>query len=315
MRTAPAPPGSAATGAAGRRLVGGFVRWWFPAVPLARVAWLRTFVGVFVWLDVLWLRPWVADRGDVPGVLYQPLTIGQLLHLPTPTPPIADVVLVALLASAALVAIGRLPRLAGTVLALAYLEWMVMAFSYGKVDHDRFAFLVALGALATVGPARHGDRRPDDGAGWAIRVVQVAVVATYLLSVVAKARYGGGLLHWADSATFMRAIVRRGTFIADPLLAHAWLLTLGQYALVLLESASPLLLVPGRVGRVMLAAFASFHAVTYACLTIGFFPHVVAMASFLPLERLSGVTDLRWWPGRWGAGPDDARDRRLEPAG
>jgi hypothetical protein len=286
----------------------GATAWWFPAVPVARIAWLRTFVGAFVWLDVLWLRPWIAERGDVPGVLYQELTIGRLLRLPTPTPVMADVLLATLLVSALLVAVGRLPRLAGTVLALAYLQWLVMAFSYGKVDHDAFAFLVALGALATVGAAGHRDLTPSDRAGWAVRVVQVAVVATYFLSVLAKARYGGGLVNWAESATFMRAVVRRGTFLADPLLAHAWLLTLGQYALVTIELASPLLLVPGRVGRWMLGLFFSFHAVTYASLTIGFFPHLVAMTAFLPLEALGRLLAPDWWRSR-------LRRRQFRPAG
>lgn len=258
--------------------------WWFPAVPRARVAWLRSFVGVFVWLDVFWLRPWVADRGEVPGVLYRELTIGRLLHLPTPTPRVVGAVMVVLLASAAVVAVGRLPRLAGAVLALAYAEWMVFAFSYGKVDHDRFAFLVALAVLPTVGIARHRDRTPDERAGWAVRSVQMAVVATYLLSVGAKARFGGGLLHWMDSATFLRAVVRRGTFLADPLVRNPWTLQLGQHALVAAELASPLLLVPGRVGRWMLRLLLGFHAVTFACLTIGFFPHLVAMTAFTSPE-------------------------------
>lgn len=264
----------------------GVVSWWFPPIARARVAWLRTLVGVFVWLDVFVLRPWVATRGDVPGLLYQELTIGRLFSLPTPTPLVVDVVLVALLASAALVAVGRLPRLAGTVLALAYLEWMVFAFSYGKVDHDRFAFLVALAVLPTLGRSGHRDQTPDERAGWAIRCVQVAVVATYFLSVVAKARFGGGIFNWMDSVTFLRAVVRRGTFLSDPLIEHSWVLHLGQYALVAMETASPLLLVRGRVGRVYLAIVAGFHLVTYASLTIGFFPHLVCLTVFLPLEKL-----------------------------
>ena len=54
--------------------------------------------------------------------------------------------------------------------------WMLVAMSYGKVDHDRFAFLVALAVLPTVRRARHGDRSLNESAGWAIRVTQIAVI-------------------------------------------------------------------------------------------------------------------------------------------
>ena len=73
-------------------------------------------------------------------------------------------------------------QLAGAAVALLYLQWMIIAFSYGKVDHDRFAFLVALFALATVGRARYGDRTRSEAAGWALRVTQLAVVATYFIT-------------------------------------------------------------------------------------------------------------------------------------
>ena len=79
-----------------------------------------------------------------PGELYQPLLIGRLLPFPTPGPALVYGVFAGLLAAAAVAATGRLPRLAGTAVALLYLQWMLIAMSYGKVDHDRFGLLVAL---------------------------------------------------------------------------------------------------------------------------------------------------------------------------
>ncbi|MCW2571059.1 MAG: conserved rane protein of unknown function, partial [Frankiales bacterium] len=114
------------------------VIWLFRPVPLGRIAVLRTVAYLFVPIDVLLTTPWVAAHAQVPGTLYQPLLIGRVLHLPTPGPWVEVLgwvlVLVALAA-----ATGRLPRLLGGVVALLYLEWMVVAFSYGKVDHDRVA--------------------------------------------------------------------------------------------------------------------------------------------------------------------------------
>jgi len=262
--------------------------WLFPPVAKGRVAALRVLLYLFVPVDVLLTTGWVRQHGDVPTELYAPLAIGRLLTLPTPTPLLVDGVLVALLACALVAATGRLPRLAGTAVAVLYLEWMVIAFSYGKVDHDRFAFLVALAVLPTVGRARLGDSTADGRAGWAVRNIQLAVVATYVLAAVAKYRFGGGL-EWLDSTTLLRAVVRRGTALADPLAEWPPLLHAAQYGVVALELASPLLLVRGRVGRAALWAAAAFHAVTFATITIIFLPHVLCLAAFLPLERAAAT--------------------------
>ena len=245
-----------------------------------RVLWLRRLVYAFVWVDVLVLTPWVRDHGHVPHDLYRPLLLERVLHLPAPTPRLVGVVLVALLASSAVAAVGRAPRLAGVAVFALYLEWMFIAFSYGKVDHDRFTFLVALAVLPTV------DHLRRDTAVFAVRAVQVAAVLTYLLSVYAKHRFGGGLETWLDSTTLLRAVVRRGTFIGDVLAHQPWTLHLAQYAVVAMELASPLLLVPGRVGKAMLAAVVLFHLATFATVTILFLPHVVCLTAFLPLEKI-----------------------------
>ncbi len=111
-----------------------------------------------MWVDVLLTTSWVADQADVPGALYQPLAIGRLLPLPTPTPGFVRGVMVALLASAAVATTNRAPRLLGWTVALLYLEWMVIGQSYGKVDHDPFAFLVLLFHSPQCGVCRRADR-------------------------------------------------------------------------------------------------------------------------------------------------------------
>lgn len=267
--------------------VSALTRWWFEPVALGRIAVLRTVAYGFIWLDVLVTTSWVADHADVPGILYQPLRIGRLLPLPTPTARFVQAVMIALLAAAAVAATNRAPRLLGWTVALLYLEWMVIGQSYGKVDHDRFAFLVLLFALATVGPARWGDRSPSEAAGWAVKVTMVAVVATYFLSVFAKARYGDGLGNWLDSATVSWAVIRRGTFLAEPLLQHPWTLQASQYGIVALELLAPaLLLLRGRARYAVVGVYVAFHLVTFATIGIIFLPHLVAMLVFLPLERL-----------------------------
>jgi hypothetical protein len=262
--------------------------WLFRTAPLGRIAALRTIAYLFVPVDVLLTTPWVAQHADVPGTLYQPLLIGRVLHLPTPGAWV-EVLRWVLVIAALVAATGRLPRLLGAAVAALYLEWMVIAFSYGKVDHDRVGFLVLLAVLPTVGRARHGDRTASEAAGWVVSMTALAVVATYFLSAVAKLRFGG--LDWVDGATLTRAVVRRGTWLSTPLLDHAWVLHAFQYALIGIELlVSPLLLVRWRDERVtwfLVAGFSLFHAMTFLTITIVFLPHCVALLALLPLERFA----------------------------
>ncbi|MDQ4065024.1 MAG: MFS transporter permease [Actinomycetota bacterium] len=268
-------------------LVARYTEWLFAPLPRSRVAWLRTFVYAFIFVDVFILRPWVSDNGYVSAELYHPLMIGRLLPLPVPTPEVVAIVKYALLASAAVALAGRLPRAAGAAVFLLYVEWMVIAFSYGKVDHDRFAFLVALAVLPTVGRTSWRDSTADQAAGWAIHCVQAAVVATYFLAAWAKFRFGG--IDWLTGATLTRAILRRGTPLADPLLDHHYVLQVAQILIVAFELGSPLMLMRNMVGRVYVAGALLFHLITFAAITILFWPHVVCLLAFLRLERLGRV--------------------------
>ncbi|HWB35555.1 MAG TPA: HTTM domain-containing protein, partial [Rugosimonospora sp.] len=170
--------------------------------------------------------------------------------------------------------------------------WMIIAMSYGKVDHDRFGLLVALAVLPTCGPARHGDPTPTRKGGWALRLVQLGVVATYFLASWAKLRFGG--IGWLTSATLQRAIIRRGTIITHPLAAHPWMLVASQFGIVAFELASPVVfLVRPRIRYAVVACFYAFHLMVFATITISFAPHQAAMSSFLPLEKVRPVEWVR----------------------
>ncbi|HEX5018424.1 MAG TPA: MFS transporter permease [Actinomycetes bacterium] len=269
-----------------------FDGWWFTPVPRARVAAFRVLVYVFIPLDVLWLRPWGAAHGYVDPELYRPLLIGRLLPLPAPTSTLVHVVqyglvLVALTLVVLVVrnAAHRWQTWLGATAFLLYLEWMFISFSYGKVDHDRFGYMVALAVLPTAGRAALRDMRPSQAAGWAFRMVQVGVVATYFLAAIAKVRFGGW--GWVNSTTIARAVIRRGTMFADPLLQMPWTLQLTQWFIVTLEFASPVLLfIRPRWQQFVVIFLLSFHVMTYLMIRIIFMPHVVCLAAFLPLERI-----------------------------
>jgi len=262
-----------------------FVDWLHAPVSPLRVLVLRRLIYLFVIVDVLWWHTSGEYHGWVDGRWYQPLVIGELLPLPTPDVTIVQSVKWSSVAAALLALSGRAPRMLGWTVAALWFEYQVIAFSYGKVDHDRWAMLVALVLLPTVGAVNRRDPRLSERAGWAIRCVQLAVIATYFYAGWAKLRFGG--TEWVNSATLTRAVVRRGTDLAQPLLDAQWILHVSQWGIMGLELSSPLIfLLNARWRRWAIAGLLGFHVVTYSMITIIFLPHVVCLAAFLPLERL-----------------------------
>jgi hypothetical protein len=262
------------------------VGWWTTPVPLARVALFRTVVYLFLLYDIFVLVNDVVPHGYAAD-LYRPLFIGRVLPLPEPSPPLVHTLQVVLVVGALIAATGRLPRLAGWVVAVCYFEWLVIGMSFGKVDHDHLALLVALWVLPTVGRARHGDLTPSEAGGWAFRCIQVATIATYVGSAFAKWSRNGAPFAWGGSAVFTWAIIRRGTEFIDWILEYPWLLRISQWMLLIAEFLSPIVLfLHGKVLLLAVGFFLSFHLVTYLSLGIHFLPTVICWLAFFPLERL-----------------------------
>ena len=255
------------------------------ALPIARVAVLRRVLAVFCVFDMAFLTQDVFSHAGGPTALYQPLLLRRVLHLPVPSENYVHVLAAVIVVAAVVVALGRLPVAAGVVLALGFLDWVSIGFSYAKIDHDHFALVVALFALPTAGRASLRDTRTGEAAGAALRMVQVACVATYFLSTWAKFRFGGW--NWATGATFAWAMQRRGTGLGDLLAQHPALLRLGQWGVLGLELASPtLLFVRRRWAAIGAAVFMGFHLATWLTTRIHFLPLVVCLLAFMPLERL-----------------------------
>lgn len=283
-----AVPPTAVRGAATAR-----ASWWFAPVPLRRIALLRAIVYLFIPLDTLLTSGWVREHAAQGPSLYQPLTIARWAHVPVPTSLSVNLLAVLVVVSAVAAATGWRPRITGTIAGLAYLGWMVVAMSYGKVDHDRFAFLIALAVLPTIGatslrPSRTSGRWTQQGA-WALRCVQLAVVATYFLASWSKLRFGG--LDWATGATLERALLRRETVFSSWMLGKPEILVPMQFAMIGAELLSPLVLLArsDRARTFVALGMWAFHLSVFAGVTIIFLPHCVAIAAFVPLERLDAV--------------------------
>jgi hypothetical protein len=261
----------------------GLGRWLFAPMPIARVAALRLVVFAFVIVDVLLLHTSGWYHGYADAVWYEPLLIGRVLDLPPATVALVTVLKWGCVLGSLAAMTGRFPRLLGWTVAVCWTWYQYVAFSYGKVDHDRADFVVALALLPTVGIAHLSDRRRSEAAGFALRAVQLAAIATYFLSSWAKLRFGG--IDWVNSATMVRAVMRRGTPWAQWLLEVPWTLHWFQWVLMAAELTSPVIFfLSERWRRRVVVGWFVFHAMTYGAITIAFWPHLVMMLAFLPLE-------------------------------
>ena len=278
--------------------------WWFRPEPLARVAVLRTIVYLYVPLDLFIRTAQVVPHAYGSSELYEPVKLLRLIHQPSPAPWFAQSLRVVIIATALVAAAGLLRRVAGWLLAVAYLDWACIAMSYGKVDHDHLAIILALFVLPTVAGASWRSTDRSEAAGWALRWIEIGVVATYFLAAYAKVRFGGW--HWVNGATFAWAVLRRGTELADPLVRHPLVLLLAQWGLFAFEVLTPaMLFVKQRWRTLAVVGLLSFHVMTWLTITINFAPLMACLFVFLPLERLAPVAARSW---------DSVRSRWRSPA-
>jgi hypothetical protein len=284
------------------------VGWFAPLLPESRVALFRTVCYLFVIVDVH-----LIVRDPIPlsrhPELYRPLLLERLFSLPQPSVPLTVALYLIVIVGSLVAAANRLPLAAGLVVAAAFTWWTAIGMSYGKVDHDHLALIVALWVLPTVGtiPARWASGERSRQAGWALKCIQIAVVSTYFLSALTKIRSGGwSLSSWPESSILMWAIVRRPHGLGQFLVPYPELLHLMQWFSFTAELTSVVVL--WLRGRALLAAalfWLSFHVFTVAVLYIHFAPTVICWLAFAPLERfgpwLSRV--VAGWRQRTGRRP------------
>jgi hypothetical protein len=281
------------------RLARAWDRYWFSPVPVERVDVFARIIAVTVVFTVLVTDRWATAHGEAPDAFYRPVLLARLLSLPAPTTTTMDLVMLVVVVAGIWALTRRAPRAAFTVLGASYLVWLLWAFSWSKVDHDRLTIMVALLVLALTPRAGPMVER---WCGWALRTVQVVFVLAYPFSAYSKIRFGGW--EWMNSATFARAIVRRGTFLGDWFLQPPGLLVLAQWSFVAFEVATVVLLFPDaprRLRNLAIAGVVLLHGMTYALIGISFLPHTICLAAFFPLERLS-----RRWRRRVGGRPAQA---------
>ena len=294
-------------------------RWqafWFPAVPVRRLAAFRIVMTAYAFFDVWLVSSFISRYSRVDDAFYKALVV--LRPFPRLNPSLTSAVYAVLVISLALALVGCFTRPALWIAAPLYLWWWGTYYSFGAVHHGRIAVVVALFVLA-VGPsggaysvdswrasrraARLGAPPPtadqrEELAGWALRVIMVLVVGAYVLAAYSKLWVTGP--GWVRGGALEAVMIKNGTPAAMLLVRHIWLVY-GMAALtLLLESTAWLLFFRGRIRDAYVVAVVLFHIGTLLVLNISFLGLVVAYLAFYDLEvgldRVGG-----WLRQRFGA--------------
>lgn len=266
--------------------------YWYEPIDRTRLRYFARIIYATVLVTVWFIDDWAPGHATAPRLFWQPVGIARLLSIPPPTTTtmtmlrvvltVGPVVAIALARPVDSALARRCARAANAVVFAAFGLWVIWAFSWSKVDHDKLTIMVALAALVVVPGVGTG---VDRGVGWALRTVQVVFVLAYPLSAISKIDKSGWL--WANQATFARAIIRRGTELGSHLAEQGELLRVSQWGFIIFEVVSILALSRNRrIRAVVLPGFFFLHFFTWLAIGIHFLPHTVCLAAFLPLERI-----------------------------
>jgi vitamin K-dependent gamma-carboxylase-like protein len=287
-------------------------RWqafWFPAVPVQRLAAFRIVMTGFALADMWFVSGFISRYSRVDDEFYRPLLV--LRPLPRLGPDLTTAIHVVLCATLALALVGLFTRLALLIAAPLYLWWWATYYSFGAIHHGRIPIVIALFvmAVAPAGPAYSLDsllarrwaaragasvaarEERDELAGWALRVMMVVVVAAYMLAAYAKlARSGVG---WVTGGAVEGIMLENQVPAALLVLRHTWAVHAMAALTLVLEGTAWLLFLRGRVRDAYVSFAVLFHVGTLIVLNINFLGLTLAYLAFYDLEV--GTARLAAW--------------------
>jgi hypothetical protein len=286
-------------------------RWqafWFPAVPVRRLAVFRIVMTTYALFDIWLVSGFISRYSRVDDEFYKALVILQ--PFPRLGPALTSAVYAVLVVSLALALVGCFTRTALWIAAPLYLWWWGTYYSFGAVHHGRITAVAALFVLAVApsggaysvdswrarrraaslgAPASAAGR--DELAGWALRVMMVLVVGAYLLAAYSKLRVTGP--GWVKGGALEAVMIKNGTPAAMLLVRHLWLVYAMAALTLVLEGTAWLLFFRGRIRDAYVVAAVLFHIGTLLVLNISFLGLVAAYLAFYDLEV--GVDRVRAW--------------------
>jgi ABC-type multidrug transport system fused ATPase/permease subunit len=285
---------------------------WYAEAPPERLALLRILVGAFALVYVVVRYPALAAVTHFHAGEFSPVGPVTVLAAPLSPPLVHAGLVVAVLSGAAFVA-GVRYRIAGPAFALAFLWVTSYRSSWGMTFHTEnlTALHLLVLAVAPAADARSFDARsakssPAAGGryGWAIRVMCVVTVVTYVLAGIAKLRLAG--FDWANGEILRAQVafdnlrkIELGSWhspLGAALVRFAWPFHVLAWATLALELGAPLALLGRKVAYVWACGAFCFHLGVLALMVIAFpYPlSFVAYAPFFPLERAQNTRLYRW---------------------
>lgn len=278
--------------------------------PPERLAMLRILTGVFSLVYLLVRLPVFVQLADRESG-FDGVGLAALLAGPAPDAVIVGAIAVTLCAGVAYTAGWQFRRL-GPVFALGFLALGSYRGSWGQLLH--FENLVVLHLIVVaLSPAadrwsldaRRHQRVPRDATayGWPIALAALVVVVTYVITGVAKLRYGG--LDWVTGDTLRNHVAysaaRLDLLGGDPSPVAGWAVraswgwTPAAALTVVIELAAPVALLGGRIRTLWVAAVWLLHLGIAATMLI-VFPYPLFLVAFAPFYRIERLwTDRPRW--------------------
>lgn len=277
--------------------------------PPTRLAALRVVVGVFVLVYLVGRLPVFLALADRPSEDFDGVGVLAPLSSP-PSGGVLTAVFIVALATGLAATIGWRYRPNAIGFAVAVLFLTTLRGSWGQLLHFENLMVLQLVVLA-VSPAAEAwsldakrmapERRPEPDAfsiryGWPIAVMGLITVVTYVITGVAKLRYGG--LDWLSGETLRNHIAYSAARLDliggnPPVLAEIavrWesLLTVAAFGTVLIELGAPVAMIGHRLRNVWVAAVWLMHVGIFLTMAVGFPSPLfgVAFAPFFALERV-----------------------------
>lgn len=312
-------------------------RWLVAPIPRERLTVLRVLVAGFAAVYVAARLPMFWHIGDRPASTFSPVGVLSVLERP-PAPWVGRLLPVCVIVCSVAALTGRRWRFWGPAWALTLLLLSTWRSSWGQVIHHEHllvlhALVLAASPAGSSGPAGggilalraragseprwwtgaalgHARQRSVDQpipgepmvAGWWVRLMALATVATYVLAGLAKVRLGGS--DWLGGEILQHHLARNvlrldlsgksGSPLADELAGRPGLLAVISALVVMAELGSPLLLLGGTVRSVWVGLLWGMHVGTALFMWITF-PYQLLLFAFLPffaVERLPGLRRL-----------------------
>jgi hypothetical protein len=276
--------------------------------PPERLAAFRMIIGAFALGYLLVRLPAFLDLRDRPASSFDGVGVLAAVRSPMPGEVLVAVIGVSIVAGAAFVA-GSMYVVSGPAFAIGMLVLTTYRSSWGQLLHFEnlmvlYLLVVAFSPAADAWSLRRRGRprpaRRRGAYGWPLALAAMILVATYVITGVAKLRYGG--LEWITSDSLRNHVAYSSARLdllgegrpplARLLVPHRWIFPPLAATTVAIELMAPAVLVWPLVRTPWVIATWAMHAAIVSLMLVSFPVPLIGVA-FAPLYRLERLPGAR----------------------